>query len=133
MLHKDENNNIQTTLYRKHTDQKPFLHTKSQQPRYVKSSIPYSQMLILKAICSTSTEFDKNCAIINQKNIGKKFSMRESRKLIELKENNYSYVKKNNSSKSTIPLLTTYNRKLPNISKIVNRNWNIWHRIPPRI
>ena len=48
MLYKDKNNNIQTTLYRKFTDQQTFLHTKSEHPRSLKSSIPYSQALRLK-------------------------------------------------------------------------------------
>ena len=53
MLYKEENNNIQTTLYRKPTDQKAFLHAKSEHPRSLKSSIQYSQPLRLKTICST--------------------------------------------------------------------------------
>ena len=61
MLYKDENNNIQTTLYRKPTDQQAFLHAISEHPRSLKSSIPYMQALGLKPICSTTTEFDKNC------------------------------------------------------------------------
>ena len=61
MLHKDENSNIQTTLYRKPTDQQAFLHAISEHPRSLKSSIPYMQALGLKTICSTTTEFDKNC------------------------------------------------------------------------
>ena len=48
MLYRDENNNIQTTLYRKPTDQQAFLHAKSKHPRSLKSSIPYSQALRLK-------------------------------------------------------------------------------------
>ena len=62
MLYKDENNNIQTTLYRKPADLQAFSHAKSEHPRSLESSIPYSQALRLKTICSTSTEFDKNCA-----------------------------------------------------------------------
>ena len=50
--------------------------------------------------------------------------MSKSRKLIELKEKNYSHVKENNN-KNIIPLSITRNRTLPNISKTVNRNWNI--------
>ena len=42
MLYKDENNNIQTTSYRKPTDQQAFLHAKSKHPRSLKSSIHYS-------------------------------------------------------------------------------------------
>ena len=67
MLYKDENNNIQTTLYHKPTDQQAFLRPKSEYARSLKSSIPYSQALILKKICSTMTEFDKKFAIIKQK------------------------------------------------------------------
>ena len=32
---------------------------------------------------------------------------------------------KEKNNKNRIPLSTTYNRTLPNISKIVRRNWNI--------
>ena len=98
MLYKDENSNIQKTLYCKRTDQQAFLHAKSEHPRYLKSSIPYSQALRLKAIFSTTTEFDKNCAIIKQKFLdrqGKKEALDEQiKKLIELKEMNYSKVRK---------------------------------------
>ena len=66
MLYKDKNNNIQTILYRKPTDQQAFLHAKSEHPRSLKSSTPYSEALRLKPICSTTTEFDKNCAVIKQ-------------------------------------------------------------------
>ena len=67
MLYKDENNNIQTTLYRKPTGEQAFLHAKSEHLRSLKNSIPHNQALRLKTICSTSTEFDKNCSIIKQK------------------------------------------------------------------
>ena len=40
MLYKDENNNIQRTLYRKPTDQQAFLHAKLEHPRSLKSCIP---------------------------------------------------------------------------------------------
>ena len=55
ILYKDEKNNIQTTLHRKPKSQKAFLNAKSEHPRSLKGSIPYSQALRLKTICSTST------------------------------------------------------------------------------
>ena len=39
MLPKDEPNNIQTTLYRKPTDQKAFLNAMSEPPRSLTNSI----------------------------------------------------------------------------------------------
>ena len=73
MLNKYENNKIQTTLYHKPTDQQAFLHAKSEHPKSLKKSIPYSQALRLKTICSTSTAFDKNCAIIKQKFLDRQY------------------------------------------------------------
>ena len=67
MLYKDENNIIQTALYFKPTDQQAFLHAKSEHPRSLKSSIPYSRALMLKTICSITTESDKICGTIKQK------------------------------------------------------------------
>ena len=98
MLYKDENNNIQTTSYRKPTDQQAFLHAKSEHPRSLKNSIPYSQALRLKTVCSTSTEFDKNCAIIKQKFLDRQYKEEvldeQIKKVDRLKEKNYSHVKK---------------------------------------
>ena len=127
MLYKDKNNNIQTTLYRKPTDQQAFLHAKSEHPRSLKNSIPYGQALRLKTICSTSTEFDKNCAIIKQKFLDRQYKevLDEQIKKVDRIERKELFTCKEKNSKSRIPLSITYNRTLPNISKIVNRNWNI--------
>ena len=87
MLYEDQNINIQTTLYRKPADQQAFLHAKSEHPRPLKSSIPYSQALRLKQfalqlqnsiriILSLSRSFQTG-------NIKKEFQMSKSRKLIE--------------------------------------------------
>ena len=73
MSYKDVNNNTQTTLYRKLSDQQAFLHAKSEHIRSLKSSIPYSQVLRLKTICFTSTEFHKNCAIIKQEFLDRQY------------------------------------------------------------
>ena len=73
MSYKDVNNNIQTTLYRKLSDQQAFLHAKSEHIRSLKSSIPYSQVLRLKTICFTGTEFHKNCAIIKQEFLDRQY------------------------------------------------------------
>ena len=125
MLFKDENNNNQTTLYRKPTDPQAFLHAKSEHTRSLKRSIPYSQALRLKTICSTSAEFDKNCAIIKQKFLDRQYKeevLDEQIKEVDRIERKELFTCKEKYYKNRIPLSITYNRTLPNISKIVNRN-----------
>ena len=73
MLYKDENNNIQTALYGKPTNQQAFLHAKSEHQRSLKNNIQYSQALRLKTICSTSTESDKNWVIIKEKFLDRQY------------------------------------------------------------
>ena len=115
MLYKDENNNIQTTLYRKPTDQQAFLHAKSEHPRSLKSSIPYSQALRLKTICSTSTEFDKNCAAIKQKFLDRQYKeevLDEQIKKVDRTERKGLFTCKEKNNKNRILLSVTYNRLL---------------------
>ena len=66
LIYKDKNNSFQATLYRKSTDQQSYLHAHSDRPKSLKRSIPYSQALRIKIICSTLTEYKKHCAILNQ-------------------------------------------------------------------
>ena len=121
MLYKDENNNIQTTLYRKPTDQQAFLHAKSEHPRSLKSSIPYSQALRLKTICSTSTEFDKNCAFIKQKFLDRQYKeevLDEQIKKVDKTERKRLFTcKEKNNNKNRILLSTTCSRLLLYITK----------------
>ena len=115
MLYKDENNNIQTTLYRKPTDQQAFLHAKSEHPRSLKGSIPYSQALRLKTICSTSTEFDKNCAAIKQKFLDRQYKeevLDEQIKKVDRTERKGLFTCKEKNNKNRILLSVTYNRLL---------------------
>ena len=52
LIYKDKNNNIQTNLYKKPTDRQNYIHSKS--------AHPYSQVLRLKRICSTTGEYEKH-------------------------------------------------------------------------
>ena len=65
--------------------------------RFLKSSIPYSQALRLKTICSTTTEFDKNCAIIKQTFLDQQCREEvldeQIKKVNRIEKKNYSKVK----------------------------------------
>ena len=52
-----KNNKLYTKIYRKPTDRQNFLHYNSEHPKLLKDSIPYSQTLRIKRICSTITDF----------------------------------------------------------------------------
>ena len=56
LVYIDSKNRLQTTLYKKPTDCQNYLHAKSAHPFSLKKSIPYSQALRIKRICSTFEE-----------------------------------------------------------------------------
>ena len=66
LIYKDKNNTLQATLYRKSTYQQSYLHAHSDHPMSFKKSIPYSQALRMKIICSTLTKYKKHRAILKQ-------------------------------------------------------------------
>ena len=67
MAYKDQQQKIQTAVFRKPTDQQTYLYAQSNQYKSLKDSIPYSQALRIKAICSATSEFSKNCDIITKR------------------------------------------------------------------
>ena len=122
MQYKDENNNIQTTLYHKPTDEKAFLHANSEHVRSLNNSILCIQALILKTICSTTTEYDKNCASTKQKFLERQCKeevLHEQIKKVDKIERKELFTNKENSNKNRIPLSITYNRTLSVVSKII--------------
>ena len=67
MVCRDQQHKIQTTIFRKPTDQQTYLHAQSNHPKPLKDSIPYRQALHIKTICSTASKFNKNCDIITKR------------------------------------------------------------------
>ena len=58
---------LQTTIYRKQTDRQNYLDARSEHPKSLKDSIPYSQALRIKRICSSQQEFLSHTAkTVNQ-------------------------------------------------------------------
>ena len=53
-----QNNKLVTKIYRKNTDRQNFFHIDSNHPKSLKDSIPYSQVLRTKRICTTPNEFN---------------------------------------------------------------------------
>ena len=77
LIYKDKNNTLQTTLYRKPTYQESYIHAHSDHPKSLKRSIPYSQALRIKTICSTLTKYKKRRALLKQNFIERGFEENE--------------------------------------------------------
>ena len=56
-----EGTRLQTKLYRKETDRPSYLHKRSEHPKSLKQSIPYSQALRIKRICSIQKDYESSC------------------------------------------------------------------------
>ena len=113
---------IQTTIYRKQTDRQNYLHARSEHPKLLKDSMPYSQALRIKRICSSQQEFLSHTAkMINQ------FQKRgHDRSLIEqqinkanLQERKQLLNEKKKETAKNIPLSFKYSITLPKIKEIV--------------
>ena len=57
LVYIDQQNKLQTTLFQKSSDRQNFLNAKSKHPYSLKKSIPYSQALQIRQICSTFQEY----------------------------------------------------------------------------
>ena len=125
-----KNNKLYTKIYRKQTDQYSFLHIDSEHPKSLKVSISYIQAIRIKRICTTSQDFEYHCKELRQRFLEQRYDSGLLDKYIitvqKLDRNEIIKGNKKDTPISThIPLAVTYNRFLPNISKIIRKKWNI--------
>ena len=57
LVYIDQQNKLQTTLFRKSSDRQNFLNAKLKHPYSLNKSVPYSQALRIRRICSTFQEY----------------------------------------------------------------------------
>ena len=60
-----DNNTIETDLYCKPTDSHNYLLYNSAHPKKCKESIPYSQFLRIKRICSKTSDYDRHIVTLS--------------------------------------------------------------------
>ena len=77
LIYIDEKRYLQTTLYTKPTDTHNCLHSKSSHPRHLKDSLPYSQALRLRRICSQNNEIDIPCEKLKQQFVKRGYNLEE--------------------------------------------------------
>ena len=113
---------IQTTIYRKQTDRQNYLHARSEHPKLLKDSMPYSQALRIKRICSSQQEFLNHTAkmIYQFQNRGYNRSLIEQQiNKANLQERKQLLNEKKKETAKNIPLSFKYNITLPKIKEIV--------------
>ena len=126
---KNENGTLCTTIYRKPSDRRNILHYKSLHPKSLKDSIPYSQALRIKRICSETSEVimylkDLKDAFIKRgyqsKILEHHFARAMSIDRKILLEN-----KEKPSTQGNLLLVLIFNKTLPNIKNVIDRHWHI--------
>ena len=119
---------MQTTLNKKPTDRENYLHAKSAHPLSLKKSIPYSQALRIKHVCSTFGEYKKHSNDLVKRFMEKGYKENISCNQIEKVDNleRTTLLNKTNAAwKNVIPFSVRYSLILPNIRKVINKNWHI--------
>ena len=130
-----KNKKLDTKIYRKQTNRQSFLHIDWEHPKSFKDSIPYIQAIRIKRICTTSQDLE--CPKPSSPSKEPKQQFLKQSYNSELLEKHIKTVqkldrnelikgnKKGTPMSTHIPLAITYNRFLPNTSKIIREKWKI--------
>ena len=125
-----KNNKLHTKIFRKKIDRQTFLNINSEHPKSLKNSIPYSQALRIKRICSTKKDFDHHLTelreIFLKQGYDQKLIDKQLEKVDKLVRDDLQQEKdQEQQDPKRIPLILTYNRFLSNLKAVVRKSWNI--------
>jgi hypothetical protein len=118
---------LKTKVFTKPTDRKAYLHGRSYHPRSTIDSIAYSQATRLKRICSEDQDFWELAEklkkdLVNRGHNESKVSEEINRAANVNREALLTYKEKTESN--MIPLVVSYNKRLPNLKKILEESWS---------
>ncbi|MCP3929589.1 MAG: hypothetical protein GY705_10855, partial [Bacteroidetes bacterium] len=132
ILVKIENNQLTTDLYVKPTDSHNYLKFDSAHPAKCKQSIPYSQFLRVRRICSKLTDYDRHIKDMSTHFIRRGYpidllcpaAIKARRVDRNSLINPIVSTVKNKSAERSI-LVTTFDPKSDPLKEIVHNNWNL--------
>ena len=120
---------IKTSLYQKPTDRHNLLHQKSYHPSSTKKSLPYSQALRIRRICTDTVDYESARNALREQFKSRGYSettLNEAFKKASNKDRQELLWPKPDFKKATpLILTTTFNRALPNLKQITDNNWNL--------
>ena len=126
-------NRLGTTLYTKPTDRKAYLHARSYHPKSTKEAIAYSQAARLRRICTDKDDFQELADKLKKDLINRGYQREKVTEEINragnLDRNGLLTYKERVVNEQT-PLIVTYNRKLPNLKRIIDNTWETLHINP---
>ncbi len=137
-LHKSEDGTLWTDLYSKPTDSHNYLHYESAHPSHCKKSLPYSQMLRIKQICTKHEDYLYHVLVLCCHFLNRgyplntlieaiiKASKVNSLELLE-KECNCGPQDHINEifKEKQLFLITTFEPEFPGLKKIIQDNWDL--------
>lgn len=120
-------NRLGTSVYTKPTDRKAYLHAKSYHPKSTKEAISFSQASRLRRICTEKNDFLELAEklkndLVNRGHNSDKVSSEISRAGNMNRDLLLTYKPKVETNRT--PLIVTYNKRLPNLKKIIDDTWN---------
>ena len=124
---KDVQANISTDIFQKPMNTHPYLPWTSAYPPHLKKSIPYSQALRLRRICSSTSVLEQR--ILEYSNFfvacgyKRDRALSEMRKVLSLTQDESLRVRERHTT-SRIPFVTTYNPRTSYIAEVANRHWH---------
>ena len=127
---------IKTSLYQKPTDKHNFLHYKSYHPSSTKKSLPYSQSLRIRRICTSQNDYRSATAELKEQFKARGYNEIQVSQAIQKASDQdrmeLLHPKPKSDKKAPLTLVTTFNKSLPNMNGIIEKNWNLLE-INPRI
>ena len=123
-----------TDLYSKPTDSHTYLHYRSAHPRHNKKSLPYSQFLRLKRICTKEKDFIHHSQMISfhfvRRGYPKRLIQSEFLRVCQLNRRDLltqQFVKRKTDDE-TVFLITTFNPGFNDVRDLIKKNWGILTR-----
>ncbi len=121
-----DGNNIHTDLYTKPTDTHQYLSPRSCHPRHCTSSIPYSQSLRLRRICSRDEDFQTRSKELKNYLLARGYEERLIDQQVEraasIPRTSTLQLHPPQNTRRQIPLVVTYHPGLQRIKKILKHH-----------
>jgi hypothetical protein len=129
-----EDRKLYTTLYCKPTDSHNYLLYESAHPKHTKNSLPYSQLLRIRRICSKMEDFDSNAILIGSHFIRRGYpSHLIEEAIIKVRRKDRQLLlcptpKDNSLETDRLFLINTFTPADQGLKNIVKHNWSILGR-----